>query len=233
MGQFLYLAIDVGCILIPLIFSFHKKIQFHKEWKFYFPSMIAVAIFFLVWDEWFTRMGVWGFNPDYITGIYLGHLPLEEILFFICIPYACVFTYYTLNKLWPKHILQKVIHISVQGFFVFSIFMAIRHWENWYTGISFGLLALTTALFAFSKQKSHFPNILRAYLVILPFFFISNGLLTGSFIPEQVVWYDDTENLGKRWFTIPFEDVFYGFLLIFLNIWGYEFLKARKIKAES
>jgi len=227
--QFLYLAIDLGCIIIPFLFSFHPKIKFHKEWKYYFPPMLVVAIFFLIWDEWFTKMGVWGFNPEYLTGVYVGHLPIEELLFFICIPYACVFTYFTLNKIRPNHILQKGNHLLVQAIFIFSIFMAIRYRQNWYTGLTFGLLALATICFAFSRYRVHFPDIIRSYLIILPFFFISNGLLTGSLIADQVVWYNDAENLGRRLFTIPFEDIFYGFLLIFLNIWGYEWLKSKKV----
>jgi len=225
MQQYLYLAIDLGCILIPVLFSFHPKIKFYKEWKFYFPSMVVVALLFLVWDEWFTRMGVWGFNADYVTGVYLGKLPIEEILFFICIPYACVFTYFTLNKLWPKNLLQNYNRFMFQILIVFSLGMAVIFRENWYTAVTFGSLAICLLALSFSKWRVHFPNMSRAYLIILPFFFLSNGLLTGSFIPEQVVWYDDTENVGRRMFTIPFEDIFYGFLLIVLNIWGYEWLK--------
>ena len=42
-----------------------------------------------------------------------------------------------------------------------------------------------------------------------------NGILTGSYIENQVVWYDNTENLGIRLFTIPLEDIFYAFNMLF------------------
>lgn len=63
------------------------------------------------------------------------------------------------------------------------------------------------------------------YLVILIPFFIVNGILTGSFIEGEVVWYNPSEITGLRIFTVPFEDIMYGFSLIFLNLMLMEKLK--------
>ena len=54
-------------------------------------------------------------------------------------------------------------------------------------------------------------------LLLIPFFIV-NGVLTGSFIDAPIVWYNNTQNIGTRMFTIPVEDVFYGMGLILLNI---------------
>ncbi|MDO7698288.1 MAG: lycopene cyclase domain-containing protein [Schleiferiaceae bacterium] len=53
--------------------------------------------------------------------------------------------------------------------------------------------------------------------MLIPFF-ITNGVLTGSFIADEVVWYNDAENLGIRLFTIPIEDVSYAFSLLLFNL---------------
>jgi lycopene cyclase domain-containing protein len=49
--------------------------------------------------------------------------------------------------------------------------------------------------------------------MLIPFFIV-NGILTGSFIEDQVVWYNNDENLGIRIGTVPIEDSVYAFTMI-------------------
>lgn len=95
-----YLLVDFFTILVPLLFSFHPKIKFYKTWKAFFTGALLVVTIFMIWDTIFTSLGVWNFNPRYISGIYFINLPIEEILFFICIPFSSVFTYYCLDKFY-------------------------------------------------------------------------------------------------------------------------------------
>ena len=67
-----------------------------------------------------------------------------------------------------------------------------------------------------------------AYMILILPFFIVNGILTGTGIQDQVVWYNDAENLGVRMGTIPIEDTFYGLLLILLNVVIYEAIINKK-----
>ena len=52
-----------------------------------------MMLLFIPWDIWFTDIGVWWFRDDYITGWKIFLLPIEEWLFFIVVPYACIFIY--------------------------------------------------------------------------------------------------------------------------------------------
>ena len=223
MRSYCYLFIDIGCILIPFIASFYPKHAFYKEWKYFFPANLLVAISFLIWDYFFTKWGVWGFNPDYLTGSYIFNLPIEEVLFFICIPFACVFSYFALKYLVKKNpfsTFQKPFTIILM---LALLLIALFNLDKWYTGVAF-LSTAAYLMFNLFKNKNFSYHYL-AYFLILPFFFMSNGLLTGSFLESPIVWYNDNENLGMRLFTIPIEDMVYGFLLIMMNIDLYEFLK--------
>ena len=106
--KFLYLGLDLFSLLGPLALSFDKRVAFFKKWKALFPAIFLMMLVFIPWDILKTAKGVWGFNPDYIIGIYFFNLPLEECLFFICIPYACVFIYECLNNYIKRDVLQSV-----------------------------------------------------------------------------------------------------------------------------
>lgn len=70
-----------------------------------------------------------------------------------------------------------------------------------------------------------------SYLFVLIPFFIVNGILTGSFIDQEVVWYNNHENLGIRIGTIPADDLFYNMLMLLMVTSIYEGLKNRKKKS--
>ena len=89
-----------------------------------------------------------------------------------------------------------------------------------YTAYTFGLLSIVLLFCLY--RKINLLTITISFISILPFMFLSNGLLTGMFIENEVVWYNDVQNLGFRIFTIPIEDFFYGYLLILLNVLLYE-----------
>lgn len=224
----LYLWINFLTIIIPFLFSFHPKIKFHKTWGAFFTANIIVAIVFIIWDALFTAAGVWNFNPQYVTGIAFAGLPIEEILFFICIPYACVFTYHCLDKFYKLKWNPKTENVFCLIFSIALIFAGVIFFERIYTSITFISTGLLCLLLKFYFKIDWFGNATTVYGVLLLPFFIVNGVLTGTGIEGAVVRYDNSENLGIRILTVPVEDAFYGFELILLNIFIYKGLLNRK-----
>ncbi|MDH3322185.1 MAG: lycopene cyclase domain-containing protein, partial [Flavobacteriaceae bacterium] len=95
--------------------------------------------------------------------------------------------------------------------------VVILNTDKAYTFYNFGLLLLLL-LYSLITKNAELSTFYISFVAILIPFFIVNGILTGSFIDDPVVWYNNDENLGIRLGTIPIEDVGYAFSLIFLNI---------------
>lgn len=216
-----YLLIDIGAFIVPFIFSFHPKIKFYKVWRSYWPANLLITIIFLAWDILYTKMGVWGFNDKYTLGVKLFNLPIEEVLFFICIPYSSVFTYYCFSLFYPK---LKSISFGLVSF-ILTLGLIVTGFvfiSKLYTSVTFLLLALVIIDLAFIQNVKWLSTFYFMYLVILLPFFIVNGILTGTGLDEPIVWYNNLENMGVRILTIPFEDIFYGMLLLLFNVSAFE-----------
>lgn len=216
--NYLYLLLDLGSLAIPFIFSFHPKLKFYKYWKALTISTAITMVVFVPWDVIFTKWNIWGFNNLYFLGYKCLGLPLEEWLFFICIPYACVFTHYALLSYFPNKKISKKTTVLISYLLLSaSVITSLFFYYKWYTFINFGFMALLL-LVVLQFNVELLRQYYLTFLVMLVPFFIVNGLLTGSIINGEVVWYNNTENLSVRLLTIPIEDVGYAFSLILLNL---------------
>jgi len=174
--------------------------------------------YFIVADIVFTNNGVWGFNPRYHSQFTPAGIPLEEWLFFVIIPYASIFTHYVIIKYFPNACLSdKTTRVITWILLALLSSLVLIFHSRTYTAFysAFMAVLLTVSLFRKSRLLNRFYI---TYLVIMLPFFLVNGILTGSFIPGEVVWYSESGITGFRIFTVPFEDIMYGFSLIFLNL---------------
>lgn len=226
---YLYLFLNLGSLSIPFLFSFHPKLKFYKKWKSLFLGILMGMLIFIPWDIIFTINGFWGFNDHYLLGITIFNLPIEEWLFFICIPFACVFMHYALLFYFPKMVLSKgITKIISYGLILCLAILTLFNYDKWYPLVNF-LITIAVILIVINKS----PDLLRAYyptfLVMLIPFFIVNGILTGSYIKDEVVWYNNLENLNIRLFTIPIEDSVYAFTLILICLFTMDLAKQSKV----
>lgn len=230
----LYLWIDLLSISVPFLVSFHPRIRLYREWKALFLGLFITLIPFIIWDVYFTVEGYWGFNEIYLSGLKLIHLPIEEWLFFICIPYACVFTHISILEINPKLSLSdKISHRITIVLFIIFVLLLIFNLQRAYTSVDMIFAIITLAL-----VKKYNPELLKRFYITFLFmlipFFIVNGILTGTGIEGNIVWYNDEENLGIRLGTIPIEDTFYAFSMILMNLsLFYKFRSKEKNQQDS
>lgn len=227
--SYTYLLINFLTVIICFIFSFHPKIKFNRHFGAFIKASVLVAIPFIIWDILFTRYGVWWFNTDYTIGLVMGGLPIEEWLFFICIPFSCVFTYYCLDKFfdlsWANGFNNTIVFIS----FVVAVLMALLHPDRMYTFVT--AMALTGTLI-YLHFMAHTPWIGKAslvYTVLMLGFFPVNGVLTGTGLESPIVNYNPDEFLGIRMLTIPVEDAVYGYVLFLLVLYFFKILQRKEV----
>jgi lycopene cyclase domain-containing protein len=222
--HYTYFLILASALTGPLLLSFDKKVGFYKKWKYVFLAMILPAIFYIVWDIYFTSIGVWSFNENYITGATLFNLPIEEVLFFFVVPYCCLFIYECIRSYFPHLQKRRIADTILKVIAVLLLITGVFFYKKLYTSSTFLMTEIFIAcIYLFKKWFNNFDAalFLVAYIIILLPFVAINGLLTS--IP--VVLYNNTENLGIKIATIPVEDIFYGMLLILMNFSIYEKLK--------
>jgi lycopene cyclase domain-containing protein len=221
----LYLLLDIGTLFFPLVLSFDKKVNYFSQWKFVFIAGVIVAIPFLIWDFMFTKAGVWGFNPDYLIGIYLLNLPLEEVLFFFVVPFACVFIYACVKAYFKQINFRKINSWLLAFLILYWLMILLYGWHGAYAQ-SVIVSSVVTLFLILSRRKDFFFFPVSFLIVLIPFLIV-NGVLTGAVTDSPVVWYNDFERTPFRISTIPVEDVLYGFTLVGLNVWVYENLRIR------
>jgi lycopene cyclase domain-containing protein len=234
-GQYLYLWVDAGCVLFPFLLSFERRVRFFHRWKALLAGTIGMMALFIPWDAFFTHKGIWGFNDNYLSGPSLIGLPLEEWLFFICIPYACIFSYECVRYFKPDFHGARFTTIAGYGIALTALILAVTHIDRWYTLSACLLCAgLVIAHLAIWRSPWLGRALLTWFILLIPFY-LSNGILTGiefwkyplwnnspDQIADQIVWYNNAHNTGIRIWTVPVEDFFYGLLMFLLVLTGYE-----------
>lgn len=221
--HYTYLWLDVLSVIFPLLLSFDKKVAFYKHWKYLLPAILVNAVLFVLWDMYFTKHGVWSFNPDYICGVYLFNLPIEEVLFFIVVPYSCAFIYECLNAYVTKEIVTKPKLITIIVL-VLSLASCILFYDRTYTIVNAGICFIVVFFAAFVYKLHRMGRFYFSFFVALIPFLIFDGLITGL----PIVQYNDAENMAIRFLSIPIEDFFYCLSLLLNTVLIMDYFKTRR-----
>ena len=222
----LYLWIDLAILAIPLALSFDRKVRYVGKWPAVLAAAAVVAALFIPWDILKTAAGVWGFNKRYVGEFAFYGLPAGEILFFLVVPFSCIFIYEVVRAYFrerPVRVARWVWLVAAAGLAVLGVLFR----EQVYTLTVLLSVAAVLVLAALWQ-----PDLLRSFrfwlaiaLTYIPFL-IFNGILTS--VP--LVVYNDAEIWGARVYTIPLEDCFYSFALLGLAILVYQPMRRRWVR---
>lgn len=225
-----YLYLNLAIIAFPLLFSLEKRIRFYTKLKPLAVALFIVGIFFVGWDAFATYRGHWSFNPAYVNDKKLLGLPLEEILFFVTVPYSCIFVFDSvIHFLGDKKLFspRKWLFSAIGALIMLSAFAFYSKEYTFLAILSVGVSILFVSLVNVKLFSS------RAYwiyiILTLVLFLIFNYILTS--VP--VVQYSSSAITGFRVTTIPIEDFLFNFSMLTdyltVYIWASRKLKIDRI----
>jgi lycopene cyclase domain-containing protein len=224
-----YLIFNIIVLSGPLIFGAMRPFYFLDRVKYTILPIIIPAVLFLIWDSSVTYSH-WHFNEKYVLGITFFNLPIEEILFFITVPFACLFTWEMIIRRTDEKELGRISKIRPYLYLLIPIGIWIFISGKHYTGLATAFLGLAVLLDQLLKTNIILQKRFHFYLLlVLLFTLIFNGYLTW----RPVVTYGVDYQLDFRIFTIPIEDFIYGTALILMNTSIYQKITYKKVLTEN
>jgi lycopene cyclase domain-containing protein len=213
-----YWTLNLFLLMLPLLGSFHPKLQFYKRWKFWVPAVIIPAVVFIFWDVWFTAAKVWTFNPEQVASKRLVGVPMEQVAFFFLLPFAAIFMYELVQHWAPKLILKKkhagILSLLIVAFWLVSLSLNL---SKLYPMVCFALCLPVLTLVWYN-----YSDIIRRYLLVYVLLFIPlmllNSFFVGSLGGVNILSYSDVHQMGVHLFEIPIENFSHNFLLILMGL---------------
>ncbi len=206
-----YLLFNLLIIAGPILSSFDRKVYFFQHWRRAFTAIFLVMIPFVIWDHYVTDKH-WWFNGQFTLNFRLFELPPGEWLFFITVPFACIFVWHIMT-VRSKGPYCRFCYLAM--FIALALFILMMWQGKEYTACVLLAAAITIFLDFLLKTGILFQRKTLYFIIMLSgFILIFNGYLTA----RPVVLYNPKVQLNFRIITIPVEDFLYGYSLVFLCI---------------
>lgn len=91
MAHLTYLALLVGCLVVTAPLELVLRVRVYARWRRLLLAVLPVAVVFLCWDAYAVHRHQWWYDAAQIVGLRLpGHLPVEEVLFFLVVPVCAI-----------------------------------------------------------------------------------------------------------------------------------------------
>ena len=205
-----YLLLNLFIIAVPAWYTPDKRTAYYRCLPALAFSIAVVSTCYLLWDILVTARGEWSFNSKYLTGVQILNIPLEEVLFFITVPYSCLFIYevvlYATKRSefrLPASIIIAVILALIAASFAFYL--------QGYTAKALASCAFFLVIaFLFDRPLIQSKQYWLWLAICYVPFLIINTVLTAL----PVVEYHSKAIWGLRVGTIPLEDFFYNYAML-------------------
>ncbi len=223
--NFVTLILLLVVAFIPLLFGAANKKRIFLKLKYFIPAIIFTGAVFIIWDNRFTQIGIWSYNPEFFSGKEIFNLPWEKWLYYGIISWVSLFIYEWVKIKFSHFKFDNIsLAISLVLLVVFGL-IAFFSREKVYTFFTFFLLAIYFGYTLFRNRfKSHLTHFYITFLILLVPFFILSVII----VKLPAISYYSEHTLQFQILQIPVENLAGLFLLLFINITITEYLAERK-----
>ncbi len=220
MKKHIYTIIGILVPLGPLALSFDEKVYFFQYLAPVLGAILVAGSVFIVWDIFAVRKKHWSFNDSYVGSLRIARLPAGEWLFFMGVPYACIFIYETVTAYFGDSQIQGYDNLFLYAGYGLVLpglifgFLQKRAYTSWVAFAVSGAILMVSLFSAELWQSTAF----WAYIGLCHFAFL---LVNGIYVNLPTIYYNQEEFSGIRIIGIPCEDFLYNFSYLVLVLFSY------------
>jgi lycopene cyclase domain-containing protein len=90
------LSIVLGTSLMDIVL----KLNPIRKLKLLISSILSVAVIFVAWDIFAAYRDFWSFNVEHMLGLIFVNQPLEEVSFFLAVPFYYIAIWELAKRVW-------------------------------------------------------------------------------------------------------------------------------------
>ena len=95
-----YLAVMLCCVIVTLPLELRLHARVYRRWRRLLLTLAPVLAVFVTWDALAIHAHDWSYR--HLTGLRIGDLPIEEIVFFVVVPICSLLTLEAVRRLRPS-----------------------------------------------------------------------------------------------------------------------------------
>jgi lycopene cyclase domain-containing protein len=96
----LYLGVMALCLVVTLPLELVVRARVYTRWRRLVLTLLPVLAVFVTWDVLAIHAHDWSYRR--LTGVRIGNLPIEELVFFLVIPTCSLLTLEAVRRLRPQ-----------------------------------------------------------------------------------------------------------------------------------
>jgi lycopene cyclase domain-containing protein len=222
-----------------------KALSAFPTWQVLVGICLIAFVYTTPWDNYLVATGVWGYDPNLVTGIVFGYVPIEEYTFFILQPVMTGLFFTLLARYMPiasqtANNPQLRLNASIFGLILWLLSLAIfimSFFDANFAPFIYISITLTWALIPILIQLAFGADILaRHWLIVVLAILVPTVYLSwaDSLAINSGTWTINPEqSLNLFLGTLPIEEAFFFLITNTLVVTGMSLALAEESQSRA